>query len=137
MNPDPTATPTESAAESVQSYAQNVAGEVRQRAERAISDSDHYVRENPWPVVIGAAGIGLLIGYALAQRHEPTLRERYLDDPLDHARDVLAALLGPVATRLGDHYDHARSAVESAAEDVDTRKLVKQASRLGKKLRFW
>ena len=139
MNPDP-ATFDPEPAPSVQSYAQNVAGEVRQRAEKAIADGDHYVRENPWPVVGGAAGIGLLIGYALAQRHESTLRERYLDDPLDHARDVLAAVLNPLASRLNAQYGHARSAVENAAEelhDVDTQKLVKQARRLGKKLWFW
>jgi ElaB/YqjD/DUF883 family membrane-anchored ribosome-binding protein len=31
-------------------------------------DADRYVRENPWPVIGLAAGIGLAIGYLLGRR---------------------------------------------------------------------
>jgi hypothetical protein len=148
MNPDLTTpaldTPEPGTAETVRDYANQMAGEVRDRAEKAFTASDLYVRQNPWPIVLSAAGLGLLVGVALATRREPTARERYIDEPLDHAREVLFALLNPVAGQLQRHYGSVRSAVEEAAErlqEVDAAKLVdplpKHASRLARKLRFW
>jgi len=121
----------------VRDQAQQVASQVRDQAQRAYSESDQYVRQNPWTVVLGAAGLGLLVGYALAQRHEPSLRDRYVSDPLDHARDALYSILAPVATRVQKEYGHARSALEDAAENFKDVDPAKQASRLGRKLRFW
>lgn len=144
-------TATELAEEAARNPYGNVTGEVRRRAadvqrraNEAFEQSDHYVHENPWPVILGAAAVGLLAGMALSQRREATLRERFLDEPMDQAREVLFSLLAPVAKRLQNQYGNLRAAVEDATgrvHDVDGRGLAqpmaKQADRLAKFLRFW
>jgi ElaB/YqjD/DUF883 family membrane-anchored ribosome-binding protein len=121
----------------VRDQAQEFAGQVREQAQRAIVEGGHYVRQNPWPTVLGAAGIGLLVGFALASRHEPTARERYVSDPLDHARDLLHSLIAPVAGRVQREYGHARSAIDDVADSLKDIDASKQANRLARKLRFW
>ncbi len=124
-------------ADQIREQAGNVAGQVRDQAEKAIAEGGEYVRQNPWPAVLGAAGVGLLVGFALAHRREPSFRSRYLDDPLDHARDVLSSLLAPVGDRLHREYGHARSAIEDVADSLKGVDPAKQASRVARKLRFW
>ena len=42
--------------------------ELRTRAKAAAGEADRYVHDNPWPVIVAAAGIGVLIGILLARR---------------------------------------------------------------------
>src|SRR5580765_315165 len=42
--------------------------ELRARAKAAASEADRYVHDNPWPVIVAAAGVGVLIGILLARR---------------------------------------------------------------------
>jgi ElaB/YqjD/DUF883 family membrane-anchored ribosome-binding protein len=49
------------------------------RAEDTLVQSKAYVRENPFPVVLGAFAVGLTLGciLGLSHHHEPTVRERF------------------------------------------------------------
>jgi len=42
--------------------------DLKARASAAAHEADHYVHENPWPVIAVAAGVGLLVGILLARR---------------------------------------------------------------------
>lgn len=42
--------------------------ELKARAKAAASEADRYVHDNPWPVIVAAAGVGVLIGILLARR---------------------------------------------------------------------
>lgn len=139
MNPDPTTNPTSLADEVSSRYSAGVdevrrrAEDVQRRAGAALSQGEQYVHENPWPVILGAAAIGLLVGAALSRRHEPTFRERYVDEPAGHFRDALYAALAPVAKRLRDDYGHLRESAESM-RDIDTDDLTKPVRRWGRNL---
>jgi ElaB/YqjD/DUF883 family membrane-anchored ribosome-binding protein len=41
---------------------------MRERAGVAISDADHYVRENPWQTIAIVGGLALLVGALFASR---------------------------------------------------------------------
>jgi ElaB/YqjD/DUF883 family membrane-anchored ribosome-binding protein len=143
----------EGLAAKVRHKAEQVSDEVRQRAEQvrqsageAVHRGEEYVRENPVPVVIGALAVGVVIGamFAFGRRDEITARERYLDEPMHHARDVLYGVLAPVAKELRDRYGAVRSSANAAADrlhefdpadSIDP--LLKQARRFSKRLKFW
>ncbi|MEA3209230.1 MAG: hypothetical protein QOE70_2287 [Chthoniobacter sp.] len=134
----------EDAVQRAKNYAQGAANEVRSQAGQALAKGEAYARENPVPVVLGALGIGILIGLALGQRHEPTARERYVDEPLNQARELLHSLLAPVAKSLREQYGQARSAAQNAADsvsDLDPSRyvdpLLKEAGRTARKFKFW
>jgi len=115
------------------------------KAEDTLSTSKEYVRQNPVLVVVGALAFGAAIGCMLmmARRH-PTFRERYVDEPLDSAREAILAALAPVAQRLHEGYDSARDGAGKAMDrahrfnperTVDS--LSRQIGRVGSNLKFW
>ena len=115
------------------------------KAEDTLATSKEYVRQNPLLVVVGAIAFGAAIGCMLMMaRRQPTFRERYVDEPLDSARDAILAALAPVAQRLHVGYDSARDGAGKALERVhrfnsgraaDT--LSEQIGRVGSNLKFW
>jgi ElaB/YqjD/DUF883 family membrane-anchored ribosome-binding protein len=124
--------------------AQQATRRAREGAHVAMERSEDYVRQNPVPVVLGAIVVGFALGFALGRREPLTARERFLEEPLGHARDVFFSVLAPVAQRLRDQYGELRSAAEDAAEkvhdfDASARldPAVRQARRLGRRLKFW
>lgn len=143
MNPD-LMTATDQAEEASHDRFRDATRKVRRRAGEAFEQGDQYVRQNPWTVILGAAAVGLVMGMAFSRRHEPTMRERYLNEPADQVREMLFSILAPVAKRLQQEYGHLRSSVKGASEhlrDMDAGRLVEplsqQANRLGKFFRFW
>lgn len=123
-----------------QHYAEDTLHAARVRADDALERGQDYVRANPVPVVLGALAVGVLIGIAIGHREEPTFRERYVDDPLQNARDALASILSPLASRARSEYSHARSAAVDAGDHVHDGYLdpvFKRARRAADKLKFW
>jgi len=53
---------------------------VAAKAGDTLTQSKHYVRQHPLPVVLGALALGMTLGcmIGMSQRHEPTFRQRYL-----------------------------------------------------------
>lgn len=45
-------------------------GEAKAAVEQKLTLA-HHVRQNPWGAVMGAVGVGFLVGHALTTRHEP------------------------------------------------------------------
>jgi ElaB/YqjD/DUF883 family membrane-anchored ribosome-binding protein len=113
----------------------------RTGCEHTLSSTRTYVQKNPLPAVIGAFALGAVISLVLAntRRHEPTLRERLLDDPLDSIRETIFAALAPVGKRLHHNYDSARDtageALERAQENASS--WGKQLRRASHNLKFW
>ena len=129
-------------AESAQNYAEDKFHAVRAKAGEALTRGEEYVRRNPVPIVLGALAVGLLVGVAISRREEPTLRERYVDEPLGQARDLFYSVLAPVASRLRDEFGSAQSAAGNAAEKLQDlggqfSPMFKQARRAAGKLKFW
>lgn len=133
------------AARKTSQVAQDTYESARTNLDDTIERTRTYVRENPVPAVIGAFAIGAVVSFILtgARRHEPTFRERYVDDPLESIRDTVYAALAPVGKRLHDQYDSAR---ESAADALDhaqdsasrhANSWSKQIRRAGHNLKFW
>ena len=127
-------------AERVQGYAEDTLHTARVRADEAIERGQDYVRQNPVPVVLGALAVGVLVGIAIGRRDEPTLRERYVDEPLDQAHDLLHSLLAPVAKRLRHEYGDIRSQAVDAGDKIHDGYLdpvFRRARRAADKLKFW
>ncbi len=119
---------------------------VSEKAEESLVCSREYARANPVPVVLGALALGVALGYVIAmtRREEPTFRERYVDDPLNTARDAIYAVLAPVAQRLHEGYDTARDGAGMAMDkmhDFNPSRAVDswsgQLRRVGSNLKFW
>ena len=68
--------------------------QARHRAEAIFRDTDHYVRENPVPVILGAVGVGIVIGLALR-----SLEHDRKSAPIHDALDDIRAFLKPIAKR--------------------------------------
>ena len=110
-----------------------------------LASSKEYVRQNPVLVVAGALAFGAAIGCMLMMaRRQPTFRERYVDEPLDSAREAILAALAPAAQRLHEEYDSARDGAGKAMDrlhrfnpgrTVDS--LSTQIGRVGNNLKFW
>lgn len=72
---------TKDAAHRASDSAKDLYNSASAKAEDALVISKEYVREHPFPVALGTLIGGLAIGYliGLAQRHEPTFRERFFN----------------------------------------------------------
>ncbi len=56
-----------------------------------LAHASDCIRKNPLSSVVGAAVFGLAVGcLIMSGRHEPTLQERFVGEPLEHANDVLS-----------------------------------------------
>jgi len=115
------------------------------KAEDTLATSKEYVRQNPVFVVVGALAFGAAIGCMLMMaRRQPTIRQRYVDEPLDSAQKAIIAALAPIATRLHEGCDSARDGVEKAMNRVHrfnpgrtVDSLSGQIGRVGSNLKFW
>lgn len=115
------------------------------KAEDTMVRTKEYVRQNPVPAVLGALAFGVALGYMLVTaRREPTFRERYVDEPLDSAREAIIAALAPVAQRLHESLDSARDGAGKAMDraqrfnpsrTIDS--ISEQLGRVGSNLKFW
>ncbi len=136
----------EAAREAVQhatSAARETCHDMVAKAEETGVRAKEYVRQNPIPVVLGALALGVALGYlaVISRRHEQTLRERYVDDPLISARDAIYAALAPAAQRLHDGYDSAREGAGKAMDKLHRARSADswsdQIGRIGSNLKFW
>ncbi len=115
------------------------------KAEDTLTASKEYVRQNPVLVVVGAIAFGAAIGCMLMMaRRQPTLRERYVAEPLDSAREAILAALAPVAQRLHEGYDSVRDGTGKAMDRVHQfspgrtiESLSGQIGRVGNNLKYW
>ncbi|MCX6865486.1 MAG: hypothetical protein NTV46_04570 [Verrucomicrobia bacterium] len=125
--------------------AREIARQATDEAEDSLATSKDYVRQNPVLVVAGAIAFGAAIGCLLMMaRRQPTFRERYVDEPLDSARDAILAALAPVAQRLHEGFDSARDGAGKAMDRVPhfnpgraVDSLSGQIGRFGSNLKFW
>lgn len=121
--------------------AQQTVQTARQKADQALSQGQRYVRERPAVVIASALAIGFAAGFLMARREQQTLRQRYLNEPLDNVQKALHSVLAPLAAKLEDQYAHARHSTEHAmdrlhpSQAVDS--LVGQLRRVGNNLKFW
>lgn len=70
-------------------------------AEHLLACATDRIRENPVPIVVGALALGVAIGYLIVSgRHTPTFRERYVNEPLDHAVDSLGSSVSRLVENL-------------------------------------
>lgn len=126
--------------------AKEICHNVTLKAEETLVRSKEYARHNPAPVLLGALVLGAALGYLIlmSRRPEPTLRERFVDDPLHTARDTLYAALAPVVHRIHSDYDSARDGAGKAMDALNrynpTRTVNSwsdQIGRVGSNLKFW
>jgi len=130
------------AVESAGAFAHDAVDELREHAEEALQEGEDCTRRHIASGIATAFIGGLAIGLLLARWERPSLRKRYVDEPLSHAQDLALALAAPLAMALRDRFDHARSAASDAASrisdlDFDPEPVFKGARRLGKRLKFW
>jgi ElaB/YqjD/DUF883 family membrane-anchored ribosome-binding protein len=137
-------------AEAVRDGAQQASGAVKEtcqslsvKAEETLLRTKDYVRQNPVPILLGSLVFGAAIGclVALTRRSAPTLRERFLDDPVHTARDILQATFQPVGQRIHDGYDSARDGAGRAFENLQEHFPRHRSNSLGRQiiqnLKFW
>ncbi|MEZ0385720.1 MAG: YqjD family protein, partial [Verrucomicrobium sp.] len=94
----------------------------KDKTDVALKQSSQYVRENPLPMLLGALAVGIAVGVAIGRREEQrTFRQRLADDPVHTARDAIYAVLSPIAEKLHDQYDVARSGAQNAVDRLNSR----------------
>jgi hypothetical protein len=130
------------AAQSVGAFAHHAADVVREDAEKVFQEGEDCARRNLASGIVTAFVGGLLLGFFLARREPPSFRKRYLEEPLSHAQDLALALATPLALALRDRYNDARSVASQAADrisdlDFDPKPVLKEARKLGSRLKFW
>ncbi len=104
----------------------------------SLSHTKEYARKNPMPVLFGALALGAAVGcvIALTRREEPSLRERFVDQPLSDFREAVYAALAPVSERLHDDYASARKGAERTLAHTGN-SLSNQLGRVSRNLKFW
>jgi ElaB/YqjD/DUF883 family membrane-anchored ribosome-binding protein len=130
--------------------AQQVTGAVKEacntvstRVEDTVLRTKGYVRQNPMPVILGSLVLGVAIGclVAVSRRAVPTLKERFMQDPVHAARDMLYAALEPAGRRLHEGYDSASEGAERAYENVrghfPSLRRDSWGRQLARNLKFW
>lgn len=81
------------AAEQFSQKAAEVCESLRSESENLLSCASEQIRKNPLPIVIGAVAFGVAVGcLIMSGRDAPTFQERYVDEPLDQAGDLLTTL---------------------------------------------
>lgn len=88
--------------------AQEKAQAALKSARSAVRTAEERVEQNAIPFVFGALILGFAIGMAIP-RHEATMKERYLDEPLDEIKDMLGNLTSMVQHRGSSMMDTAES----------------------------
>jgi ElaB/YqjD/DUF883 family membrane-anchored ribosome-binding protein len=121
--------------------ARNCCESVSTKVDETVVRAQDYVKKNPMAIVLGAVAFGVAVGciVALSTRHRPTLRERFVDDPVQTTRDTLYAALAPVAQRLHEGYDTARDGAGKVMNGLhrSTDSWADQLGRVGNNLKFW
>jgi ElaB/YqjD/DUF883 family membrane-anchored ribosome-binding protein len=136
--------------EAVQDGAQQAASAVKEacqslsvKAEETLVRTKDYVQQNPVPILLGSLIFGAAVGclLALTRRPEPTLRERFITDPVSTARDILQAAFEPVGRRIHDGYDSARDSAGRTLNTLQDHLPGHRSESLGQKilrnLKFW
>lgn len=81
---------SEEAEKSIESAGEDAIKTATQNGECVLSCATDHIRKNPIAVVFGAVVFGIAVGILISSsRHEKTLRELYLDEPLDQASNLL------------------------------------------------
>lgn len=66
----------------------------RSEAEHALSRAAGSIRKNPLSFTVGAVAFGVAVGcLIMSGRHTPTVRERLVIEPLEHAGGAIATSL--------------------------------------------
>lgn len=117
----------------------------KDKTNEALAQSGNYVKENPIPALLGALAVGIVVGILISRKEEErTFRQRFAEDPVNTARGAVFAALAPIAEKLHDQYDMARSGAQHAVNRINTRQnrravddIVSQARRTASHLKFW
>lgn len=111
------------------------------RVEDKVLRAKGYVRQNPMPVVIGSFVLGAAIGCLVAVSRKQSLSERFMDDPMHAAREMLYAALEPMGRRLDDGVDAvsdgAGRAVRSVREHLPFHQRESWSRQMARNLKFW
>ncbi|MDB6151761.1 MAG: hypothetical protein JWL90_214 [Chthoniobacteraceae bacterium] len=126
--------------EDVQAYAKEAWENVQDQTGRAVREGSLYVRENPVPTALAAFGLGLIVGLVLSHREEPSMKKRYIDEPIDRSHGALLGLVATLSSLLTKNIHSASNAAEDFSDNVgDTWKknfepFADAARRAGRKL---
>ncbi len=117
--------PTDDFAETAQDKFENAAQIAQERAQNALEIGKNYVRENPFPVILGAFILGTILGIAVSQREARPQPKETKEKMRELADDIVAQ----ISDRLPD-FKKLRGAYLNSP-------LVEQAQEMGKKLKWW
>lgn len=117
----------------------------KDKTNEALTHSGNYVKENPIPALLGALAVGIVVGVLISRKEEErTFRQRFAEDPVNTARGAVFAALAPIAEKLHDQYDMARSGAQHAVDRINTRQnrravddILSQARRTASQFKFW
>ena len=94
-----------------------LAGESLDSAKDGIADGicagTACIRSNPLGAAAGLLAVGIILGYLVSHRNKPTLRTRYIDEPLEDLQHLAHMLSRRAARHAGRGNDAAMGAVDS------------------------
>ncbi|CAN5724093.1 hypothetical protein BH09VER1_BH09VER1_35090 [soil metagenome] len=115
--------PPDDFSETAQEKLENAAQMAQEKAQNALEAGKSYVRENPFPIILGAFILGTILGIAVSQR-EPRPRETK-----EKVRELADDIVSQITDRLPD-FKKLRGAYLNSP-------FVEQAQEVGKKLKWW
>ena len=80
------------AADSAGSYVKRAYDEARDEAEDAMEAGADCTRKHLASGIATAFIGGLIIGFALSRRHRPSFQKQYIQEPMEQAQEMAAAL---------------------------------------------
>jgi hypothetical protein len=88
-----------------------------ENAQGTLDESADFVRANPIPVVLGAFALGVLVAMLLPRR-DLSVRQRYLEAPLEELKDLLGTVARKVERSTEEASGQASSAFECAVKKL-------------------
>jgi ElaB/YqjD/DUF883 family membrane-anchored ribosome-binding protein len=86
-----------------------------------VNNGKQFVRSNPQWSIIGTLAAGVALGFLLSRKNRPTVRQRYLEEPL-HDLQSIAESLSAYASRQAERGGEAAAeAVESILDRIKSR----------------
>src|ERR1700722_11183071 len=89
----------------------------KQRGAEAIAKTGQIVEANPFPAVLGALILGVIVGFLL-RRTEPAPRERYVEKAIEDLRDYIRPLADWAARNAEQGGEAASEVAQSFAKKI-------------------
>lgn len=92
LNPAHLIEETDHTTRDLRASAMSACDAIKENAAHTLSCATDAIRKQPVPMVVGAMAFGVAVGCLLMAGRQQTLHERFIEEPVDQAGDMLSSL---------------------------------------------